>query len=105
MVLFSVAIGIGNIWIFVNNCNIGLLTKIHWDVDGTEGLEMDRWYLVVANHQSWTDILVLQKVFYRKIPFYKFFLKRAVLGTLPGLGLVGIGLSLPGTFIFSPERY
>ena len=60
-----IMIGIGNIWIFFNNCNMRLIHQILWDVDGTDGLKMNRWYLVVANHQSRTDILVLQKVLYR----------------------------------------
>ena len=30
-------------------------------MEGLEGLRRDDWYLVTANHQSWADILVLQK--------------------------------------------
>ncbi len=90
----KVMIGIGNIWIFFNNCNMRFVNKIHWDVDGTDGLKMDRWYLVVANHQSWTDILVLQKILYRKAPFYKFFLKKELFW-VPFLGLAWWALDYP----------
>ena len=33
------------------------------------------WYLVVSNHASAADIPIVQKIFNRKIPFLKFFLK------------------------------
>ena len=90
----KVMIGIGNIWIFFNNCSTRFINKIHWDVDGTDGLKMNRWYLVVANHQSWTDILVLQKILYRKAPFYKFFLKKELFW-VPFLGLAWWALDYP----------
>ena len=90
----KVMIGIGNIWIFFNNCTMRFINKIHWDVDGTDGLKMNRWYLVVANHQSWTDILVLQKILYRKAPFYKFFLKKELFW-VPFLGLAWWALDYP----------
>ena len=44
-----------------------LPTKLN--VTGLEELKLKDWYLVIANHQSWVDILVLQRVFNRKIPF------------------------------------
>jgi 1-acyl-sn-glycerol-3-phosphate acyltransferase len=86
--------GIGTIWIFFNNCNNKLVNKIHWDVRGTDNLEPNRWYLVVANHQSWVDILVMQKIFYRKIPFLKFFLKKELFW-VPILGLAWWALDYP----------
>lgn len=58
-------------------------SNIIWDVQGLENLNMSDWYLIVANHQSWTDILVLQSIFDGKIPPLKFFLKKELLWTLP----------------------
>jgi 1-acyl-sn-glycerol-3-phosphate acyltransferase len=86
--------GIGTIWIFFNNCNTRLINEIRWDVSGTDNLEKNRWYLVVANHQSWVDILVMQKIFYRKIPFLKFFLKKELFW-VPFLGLAWWALDYP----------
>ena len=63
-------------WIWVNNLNQKLIGHIHWDVQGVEAMERSGWYLVLANHQSWVDILVLQRIFHRKIPFLKFFIKK-----------------------------
>ena len=55
---------------------VGKGTEQGRDLAGVENLDPNGWYMVVANHQSWVDILVLQKVFHRKIPFLKFFLKK-----------------------------
>jgi 1-acyl-sn-glycerol-3-phosphate acyltransferase len=85
---------IGTIWIFFNNCNTRLFNEIHWDVSGTDKLEPGRWYLVLANHQTWVDILVMQKIFFRKIPFLKFFLKKELFW-VPVLGLAWWALDYP----------
>ena len=45
------------------------------------------WYLVISNHRTWADILVLQKVFNHRIPFLKFFLKQQLIW-LPVAGQV-----------------
>jgi 1-acyl-sn-glycerol-3-phosphate acyltransferase len=50
--------------------------------------------LVVANHQSWVDILVLQKVLNRKVPFLKFFLKKDLI-YVPVIGLCWWALDFP----------
>ncbi len=50
--------------------------------------------MVIANHQSWVDILILQRVLNRKIPFLKFFLKRS-LSLCPFLGLAWWALDFP----------
>ncbi len=64
------------------------------DVRGLEGLSTREWYLVVSNHQSWVDILVLQAVFNRRIPFLKFFLKQQLIW-VPFLGLAWWALDFP----------
>ena len=86
--------GIANNWIAFNNWSMQLTRRINWEIQGTEGLRGNEWYLVLANHQSWTDILVLQKVFHRKIPFLKFFLKKEMIW-VPILGLAWWALDLP----------
>jgi 1-acyl-sn-glycerol-3-phosphate acyltransferase len=85
---------IANAWIAVNNLNQKIFNGIRWDVDGIDNLDPNGWYMVVANHQSWVDILVLQNVFYRKIPFLKFFLKKELFW-LPLLGQAWWALDFP----------
>lgn len=72
----TVQSGIGTLWVTINNLNAALLIPVRWDVKGLEGLSPDKWYMLVANHQSRVDIPILQKVFNRKTPFLKFLLKK-----------------------------
>jgi 1-acyl-sn-glycerol-3-phosphate acyltransferase len=81
-------------WITINNLNQRVSSRTKWDVTGLDQLTRDDWYLVIANHQSWVDILVLQRVFNRKIPFLKFFLKKELI-YVPILGLAWWALDFP----------
>lgn len=81
-------------WVGVNGAWMALVQRIRWDVQGTEGLRRRGWYLVSSNHQSWVDILVLQKVLHRRVPFLKFFLKRQLL-YVPVMGLAWWALDFP----------
>jgi 1-acyl-sn-glycerol-3-phosphate acyltransferase len=54
--------GIARLWIGNNTRWIGAVNpRMRWDVRGVDGLRPDGWYLVQSNHQSWVDILVLQR--------------------------------------------
>ena len=86
--------GIGEAWISGNSAIIGLTQSVDWDVKGLEGLNQNASYFVTCNHQSWVDILVLQHVFNRKIPFIRFFLKQQLL-YFPGMGLAWWALDFP----------
>ena len=85
---------LANNWVYINNLNQNILCNIKWDVRGTEKLKKKDWYLIVANHQSWVDILVLQNIFYGKIPFLKFFLKKELFW-IPVLGQAWWALDFP----------
>ena len=63
-------------------------------MQGVDGLHARGWYLVSSNHQSWVDILVLQRVFHGRIPFLKFFLKRELIW-VPVIGLAWWALDFP----------
>jgi 1-acyl-sn-glycerol-3-phosphate acyltransferase len=81
-------------WIWVNNQNQKLIGNTCLDIEGIETLEGSEWYLVLANHQSWVDILVLQRIFHRKIPFLKFFIKKELFW-FPVLGQAWWALDFP----------
>lgn len=81
-------------WISLNNVTTRLFTRINWQVEGLEALSRKDWYLLLANHQSWADILVLQYLFNRRIPFIKFFLKKELL-YVPFMGLAWWALDFP----------
>lgn len=89
-------------WVFFNNLNIALTKRIKWDVKGLSSLKPDGWYLVLSNHQSWMDIVVLQKVLFRKVPFLKFFLKNELIW-VPLLGQAWWALDFPFMKRFSKD--
>jgi 1-acyl-sn-glycerol-3-phosphate acyltransferase len=81
-------------WIAINNGWMALVGRTHWDVRGADNLNLQGWYLVISNHRSWVDILVLQKVFSRRVPLLKFFLKRELI-YVPVIGLAWWALDFP----------
>ena len=81
-------------WISVNNAWIGLVGQRNWQISGVEGFKRKGWYLVSSNHQSWVDILVLQRVFNRRIPLLKFFIKYELI-FVPVIGLAWWALDFP----------
>jgi len=85
---------IAEAWIAGNSGWMRLTQKLDWDVTGMESLSPRQWYLVVCNHQSWVDILVLQHVFNRRIPLLKFFLKKELIW-VPIMGLAWWALEFP----------
>lgn len=89
-------------WIGVNNRLFDGFTRIRWQIEGLAGLRRDSNYLVLCNHQSWVDIPVLQKVFNRRIPFLRFFLKQQLIW-VPLLGPAWWALDFPFMKRYSPE--
>ena len=82
-------------WVANNNLWIAAVHPAAvWDVQGVDGLHARGWYLVSSNHQSWVDILVLQRIFHGRIPFLKFFLKQELIW-VPVIGLAWWALDFP----------
>lgn len=90
-------------WIGVNSRLIDAFTRTRFRVEGIEGLRYGGHYLVLANHQSWVDIPVLQKVFNRRIPLLRFFLK-SQLFWVPLLGLAWWALDFPFMKRYSKQQ-
>lgn len=93
-VLSRMLVVIAESWIGVNNALFNAFTRTAWEVEGLAGLKTDGRYLVLCNHQSWVDIPVLQKVFNRRIPFLRFFLKSQLIW-VPLLGVAWWALDFP----------
>lgn len=85
---------IASTWMAANNTMINWFINIKWEVVGDVSLKMNDWYLVIANHQSWTDIVVLMQVLNKKIPLLKFFLKKELI-FVPILGFTWWALDYP----------
>ena len=81
-------------WIGINTTLIRRFTatRLVFDVDAR--LQPDGHYLVLANHQTWVDIPVLQAALNRRVPLLRFFLK-SQLFWVPLLGLAWWALDFP----------
>jgi len=94
VILDRILMGIAGLWININALTTDLFCRIDWDIRGLDKLNSKEWYLVLSNHQSWVDILVLQKTLRKKIPMLKFFLKKELIW-VPFLGLAWWALDFP----------
>lgn len=83
-------------WTGNNRRMIGALGIVqpHIEWHDPEELSADRWYLVISNHQSWTDILLLQSYLYGALPPLKFFTKQQLIW-IPLVGLAMYVLGFP----------
>jgi 1-acyl-sn-glycerol-3-phosphate acyltransferase len=81
-------------WISTNNAILAATRALHLELRGDTTLARREWYLMISNHRSWVDILVLQAAFNRRIPFLKFFIKEQ-LKWVPLLGLAWWALDMP----------
>ncbi|HEY2773151.1 MAG TPA: acyltransferase [Candidatus Binatia bacterium] len=90
-------------WIRINNAMISLALPTRFDFRGLDDprLRRDGRYLVASNHQTWSDILILQRLLIRDIPFLRFFIK-AELIYLPVLGFAWWALDMPFMKRYSP---
>ena len=81
-------------WIGVNTALIRLLHAHAFRRRSMPALRPQGHYLVLANHQTWVDIPVLQAAFNRRMPLLRFFLK-SQLFWVPLLGLAWWALDFP----------
>ena len=63
-------------WVSNNQLLFRLLHAVQWDVQFRSKVEPGRNYLLIANHQSWVDIVLLFDIFHGRVPFLRFFLKQ-----------------------------
>ncbi|PJC85152.1 acyltransferase [Vibrio sp. HA2012] len=90
------------VWATVNAGILTLSNRVEWDVEGGEQLKKNGWYLMISNHLSWTDIVVLCCVFKDRIPMPKFFLKQQLL-YVPFVGMACWALDMPFMRRYSRE--
>lgn len=84
-----------DLWVAINSFAMDVASTTEWEIIQHGELNRDGWYFLTCNHQSWLDIMVLQRIFLRKIPMLKFFMKQELLWTLPIGGLACYMLDFP----------
>ncbi len=85
---------LGDRWAGANNTIFERMLTTRWEVSGLEGLRLDAHYLILSNHLSSVDILVLFRIFHRRAPFIRFFLKRQLIW-FPIVGLACWAMDFP----------
>ena len=98
----QVLMKIGENWVALNRQILAGGGATAWRANGVDGLRSDGWYFVVSNHQTWVDIIVLQTVFNRRIPFLKFFIKQELVW-FPFLGVAWWALDMPFMKRYTPS--
>ncbi len=96
------AVSIAEQWISNNTRLFDATQDTIYEIRGLEHVDPQQSYLLVANHQSWTDIMVLQKVLNRRVPFSRFFLKQELIW-VPVMGLCWWVLDFPFMKRYSKE--
>lgn len=86
-------------WVALNWMGSNLWWMRRWlrpplELELPDGLTRDRWWLVLSNHRSWTDIFLLFFAFHRRIPMPHFFVKRQLIW-IPIVGLAFWAMEFP----------
>ncbi|MEC9416049.1 MAG: acyltransferase [Pseudomonadota bacterium] len=89
-------------WVSCNSKIFSIVNNTRWEIVGDDGLSDQDWYLILSNHLSWVDIIVLQTILNNKIPFLKFFIKRELFW-VPILGVAWWALDMPFMQRYSKE--
>jgi 1-acyl-sn-glycerol-3-phosphate acyltransferase len=93
---------IGENWVSINWLLMRTAGTVKLESRGLEDIRRDGWYLVMANHQTWVDIVVLQAAFNRRAPFLKFFIKQELIW-FPLLGIAWWAMDMPFMKRYSPS--
>ncbi|MGC9325613.1 MAG: acyltransferase [Desulfomonilia bacterium] len=88
---------IGDVWLYFLNLPQAITRKTRWVIEGRDilnRLNVSNSCLLMVNHQTWVDIMVLIRLFYRKVPDFKFFVKKEMLW-LPIVGQALLAVDFP----------
>ena len=81
-------------WAVGNLFVMHLTNPIEWQIDCPENLNKKSWYLLICNHISWVDIMVLTQIAFNRLPSPKFFLKNE-LKKVPFIGMAAWAMDMP----------
>jgi 1-acyl-sn-glycerol-3-phosphate acyltransferase len=71
----AAANGLFRVWAYCMSMMFQLTQRMEWHIKGDLDLHENGWYMVMANHRSWVDVLVLMHLTRRHMPTPRFFLK------------------------------
>lgn len=71
-----IVVGMATQWVSCNKILYRLFHPVNWQVDDRlQRLDPRKSYLIISNHQSWADILMVCDLLHLRLPFPRFFLK------------------------------
>ncbi|MDY6322601.1 MAG: acetyltransferase [Succinivibrio sp.] len=82
------------VWVFNNSQIIRLTNRIKWHISGDPIPHISKSCVVISNHMSWADIILLSCVYRGHIPTTKFFMKHSLI-YIPFVGLACYALGMP----------
>jgi 1-acyl-sn-glycerol-3-phosphate acyltransferase len=83
------------VWSDFNSLVLRLSTFGCWDLPSRPPRQMDKSFLILSNHQSWFDILVITMLTRHRLPSFLFFMKHDLLWNLPLAGIMCWMLGFP----------
>ena len=86
--------GIGKAWVGTNHRIYGVTHAPRFKLEDQSRLDPSGSYLLICNHQSWADILLLFDLFHGRAPFLRFFLKKELIW-VPLVGVICWALDMP----------
>lgn len=91
------------IWVFDNAMILKLTNNIKWHISGDKIPKIKKSCVVISNHLSWADIIILCCVYRGRIPTTKFFMKHSLI-YIPFVGLACYALGMPFLRRYSREK-
>lgn len=101
--LTHLIIGVAELWVGASGLLYRWVHAPKWDVDGLDELSHEEWYLLICNHQCWSDIPVLLFLMNRRIPVFRFFVKQQLMW-VPLIGLACWAMEFPFMRRYSREQ-
>jgi 1-acyl-sn-glycerol-3-phosphate acyltransferase len=92
------------LWVFLNRIPLNWVSRISLEVDLPKDLDINTFYLVTANHQSWADIPIMYDVFTNRIPMLKSFMKQQ-LRWIPLVGQAPLAYGFPLLYRNSKPKF
>lgn len=92
--LSNLIVAVATQWVASNQLLYRLMHAPHPQLDWRAQLDPKKSYLLIANHQSWADILVLFDLLHGRTHFLRFFLKQELIW-VPIVGTACWALDMP----------
>ena len=81
-------------WAHFLSFELALTNKTKWDIAGLDQVKVNGACMIISNHLSWADIVMLIVLYRGRIPITKFFLKHSLI-YIPIIGQVCFALGMP----------